>query len=100
VNEAAKEERLQRLQELIREQAAAFNKGTIGRKLNVLFAREGKQQGQALGYSPYVQSVHVEDGAHLMGRMAEVEIVGATTASLAGRVGPALQEAPLQEATA
>jgi tRNA-2-methylthio-N6-dimethylallyladenosine synthase len=86
VDERVKDERLARLQELIRDQARAFNKATIGRKLDVLFTREGKLEGQALGYSPYMQSVHIDEGARLMGRMAEVEIVGATMASLTGRL--------------
>ena len=81
-----KEERLARLQKLISDQARAFNNATIGRKLKVLFSREGKRDGQALGYSPYMQSVHVDNGAHLTNRLAEVEIVGATMASLTGRL--------------
>jgi tRNA-2-methylthio-N6-dimethylallyladenosine synthase len=86
VDEQVKEERLARLQELIRGQAQTFNKAMVGRKLTVLFTRQGKLDGQALGYSPYMQSVHVTDSVHLMGRMAEVEIVGATMASLTGHI--------------
>lgn len=86
VDEAVKDERLARLQQLIGEQARAFNAATVGRKVDVLFAREGKRAGQALGYSPWMQSVHVEDAAHLAGRMAEIEIVGATMSSLTGRL--------------
>ncbi len=86
VAEEIKEERLARLQDMIREQARAFNDASIGRRLPVLFSRKGKRHGQALGYSPYMQSVHVEDGASLMGRMVMVEITGASMASLAGRV--------------
>jgi tRNA-2-methylthio-N6-dimethylallyladenosine synthase len=54
--------------------------------VKVLFARDGKRAGQALGYSPWMQPVHVENGAALMGRMADVEIVDATPSSLGGRV--------------
>ncbi len=86
VAEEIKEERLARLQDMIREQARAFNDASIGRRLPVLFSRKGRRHGQALGYSPYMQSVHVEDGASLMGRMVMVEITGASMASLAGRV--------------
>ncbi|HEX5007427.1 MAG TPA: tRNA (N6-isopentenyl adenosine(37)-C2)-methylthiotransferase MiaB [Hyphomonadaceae bacterium] len=89
VSEEVKEERLQRLQDLIREQARAFNSATIGKTVKVLFARDGKRPGQALGYSPWMQPVHVEDGAGVMGRMADVEIVDATMASLSGRIVPA-----------
>jgi tRNA-2-methylthio-N6-dimethylallyladenosine synthase len=86
VSEDVKEERLQRLQDLIRYQAGAFNKATVGKTLKVLFARGGKRAGQALGYSPWMQPVHVENGAAVMGRMADVEIVDATPSSLGGRV--------------
>lgn len=86
VDEAVKEERLSRLQQLIGQQARAFNGATIGRKLSVLFSREGKRDGQALGYSPYMQSVHVDDGTHLAGQIAEVEIVDATMLSLSGKL--------------
>jgi tRNA-2-methylthio-N6-dimethylallyladenosine synthase len=86
IEEAVKEDRLARLQDLIRNQAGAFNQATVGKRLNVLFNREGKRDGQALGYSPYMQPVHIENGAHVMGRMAETEITGATTASLTGRL--------------
>ena len=86
VEEAVKDERLARLQSLINEQAQAFNTATVGRKLPVLFTRKGKREGQALGYSPYMQSVHVEHGAHLTNQIAEVEIVDATMTSLTGRL--------------
>lgn len=86
VSEDVKEERLQRLQELIRDQARVFNQATVGRRLKVLFTRDGKRAGQALGYSPWMQPVHVENGAAVMGRMAEVEIRNATPSSLGGHV--------------
>jgi tRNA-2-methylthio-N6-dimethylallyladenosine synthase len=86
VSEEVKGERLQHLQDLIREQARAFNKATIGKTVSVLFTHDGKRAGQALGYSPWMQAVHIEDGAAVKGRMAEVEIVDATMASLSGRL--------------
>lgn len=86
VEEAVKEERLARLQQLIGDQARAFNRATIGKRVKVLFSRQGKREGQALGYSPWMQSVHVDDAARLANSMAEVEIVDATMASLTGRL--------------
>jgi tRNA-2-methylthio-N6-dimethylallyladenosine synthase len=86
VEEAVKDERLSRLLDLIGSGAGAFNQATVGRKMRVLFTREGKRQGQVLGYSPYMQSVHVENGAHLANTLAEVEIIGATNSSLTGRL--------------
>ncbi|MDP3740182.1 MAG: tRNA (N6-isopentenyl adenosine(37)-C2)-methylthiotransferase MiaB [Hyphomonadaceae bacterium] len=86
VGEAVKDERLARLQALIRDQGMVFNKAAVGKRVEVLFSRDGKLDRQALGYSPYMQPVHVADGAHLMGRFAEIEIVGATSQSLTGRL--------------
>jgi tRNA-2-methylthio-N6-dimethylallyladenosine synthase len=86
IAEAVKEERLARLQKLISDSARAFNRASVGRRMKVLFSRRGKLANQALGYSPYMQSVHVGDGVGLMGAMAEVEITGATMASLSGRL--------------
>jgi tRNA-2-methylthio-N6-dimethylallyladenosine synthase len=86
VPEAVKDERLARLHALLSEQSTAFNRATVGKRLSVLFTRPGKLEAQSLGYSPYMQSVHVTNGEQLMGRMAEVEIVGATNASLTGRL--------------
>jgi len=92
VEEHVKDERLARLQALLNEQAQAFNDATIGRKVDVLFSRAGRRAGQALGYSPYMQSVHVDGGAHLTGCMALIEIVGATMTSLKGRLVTATAE--------
>jgi tRNA-2-methylthio-N6-dimethylallyladenosine synthase len=99
VEEAVKEERLARLQDLIREQATAFNRSTVGQTIGVLLAGPGRRARQALGYSPWMQAVHVDNGAHLIGRMAEVTIIAATTASLTGRLVP-VQQHEFSEATA
>ena len=89
VAEEVKDERLARLQALINQEAQAFNSATVGRTLPVLFTRTGKHEGQVLGYSPYMQSVHVANGAHLSGRIADIEIVGASMTSLTGRLATA-----------
>jgi tRNA-2-methylthio-N6-dimethylallyladenosine synthase len=86
VEEAVKEERLRQLQDLINGQGRAFNDATVGKTARVLFTRPGKLKGQALGYSPWMQPVHVSGGAHLIGAMADVEIASATMTSLTGRL--------------
>jgi tRNA-2-methylthio-N6-dimethylallyladenosine synthase len=86
VDEAVKEERLARLLALLQQQSQAFNSATVGRRLKALFTRAGKHDGQVLGYSPYMQPVHVADGAALMNQIAEVEIIDATMSSLTGRL--------------
>ena len=92
VEEHVKDERLACLQSLLNQQAQAFNDATIGKKVEVLFSRNARRDGQALGYSPYMQSVHVDGAAHLNGRMATIEIVGATMTSVKGRLVPAVAE--------
>jgi tRNA-2-methylthio-N6-dimethylallyladenosine synthase len=80
------DERLQRLQALILDQANAFNRRMIGRRMPVLFERDGNRAGQRLGKSPYLQSVHVKDGGIAIGDLREVEIVASSGVSLEGRL--------------
>ena len=84
VPEAAKSERLARLQELLNGQQQAFNRGCVGKRLPVLFERPGKRDGQLVGRSPYMQAVHAEAGAAGIGDLAEVEILAAGPNSLSG----------------
>ncbi|MYE60231.1 MAG: tRNA (N6-isopentenyl adenosine(37)-C2)-methylthiotransferase MiaB [Alphaproteobacteria bacterium] len=84
VPEAAKGERLARLQELLNNQQQAFNRGCVGKRLPVLFERPGKRDGQLVGRSPYMQAVHAEAGAAGVGDLAEVEILAAGPNSLSG----------------
>lgn len=76
--------RLARLQKLLEAQQIAFNAGQIGRTMPVLFDRAGRQPGQLLGRSPYLQAVHVDAPAEWLGRIAPVEIVSAGPVSLGG----------------
>ena len=85
--EVAKE-RLHRLIELLTEQQTAFNQAQAGRTLNVLFDRKGRHpdRRQAIGRSPYLQSVHVDDADHLIGQIVPVEIISGQQNSLTGRL--------------
>ena len=84
VEEAVKEERLARLQALITSQQLSFNKSKLGQTLPVLFSREGKRDTQILGKTPYLQSVYVDNGLHLMNQLVDVTITGAYANSLKG----------------
>ena len=79
-----KSERLQILQALLVEQNQAFNRACKGRVFDVLFEKSGRKPGQALGRSPYLQPVHVEGAAALIGKLARVEIAAAHPNSLRG----------------
>ncbi|KQS57552.1 (dimethylallyl)adenosine tRNA methylthiotransferase [Brevundimonas sp. Leaf363] len=78
--------RIQTLQALLTEQHIAFNETQAGRVLPVLFEKPGRFAGQAVGRSPYLQSVHVEGAAHLIGQIVPVHIVSGQQKSLTGRL--------------
>jgi tRNA-2-methylthio-N6-dimethylallyladenosine synthase len=86
VPETVARARLHELQALLFEQQTAFNAAQAGRTLTVLFERKGRNPGQAIGRSPYLQSVHVENGEHLLGQIVAVEIESGAQNSLAGRI--------------
>ncbi|OYX54585.1 MAG: tRNA (N6-isopentenyl adenosine(37)-C2)-methylthiotransferase MiaB [Brevundimonas subvibrioides] len=77
-------DRLKALQDLLIEQQVAFNEAQTGRTLNVLFDRKGRHPGQAVGRSPYLQSVHVSGADHLLGRIVPVKIEQGSQNSLKG----------------
>ena len=79
-------ERLHALQALLWEQQTAFNVAMAGRTMDVLFEKKGRQPGQAIGRSPWLQSVHVDDADHLIGRIVRVEIEHGQQNSLKGRL--------------
>ena len=76
--------RLHALQALLLEQQAAFNASQAGRTLDVLFEKKGRHGRQAIGRSPYLQSVHVEDADHLIGQIVPVHIASGEQNSLTG----------------
>ena len=78
--------RLHVLQALLNAQQSAFNASQAGRTLDVLFEKKGRYGRQAIGRSPYLQSVHVEDADHLLGQIVPVEIVSGEPHSLTGRL--------------
>ena len=94
VGEDVKATRLEALQALLLEQQRAFNASLVGEELDVLFAERGRNAGQVMGRSPYLQSVYVsvasdgagDHGAALIGKIARVRIVGSGNNSLAGEL--------------
>jgi len=80
------EDRLQRLQALLFQQQTAFNESQAGKTLNVLFEKPGRHRTQAIGRSPYLQSVHVENARDLIGRIVPVRITAGQQNSLAGEL--------------
>jgi tRNA-2-methylthio-N6-dimethylallyladenosine synthase len=84
VPEDVKDARLQALNALLLEQQDAFKQACAGLTMDVLFEKPGRRAGQAVGRSPYLQSVHVDDAAHLIGQMARVKIESVYPNSLKG----------------
>ena len=94
VDEAVKAERLRRLQALLAHQTHAFNTATVGRRLPVLLEKAGRQPGQVIGRSPYLQAVWTEAPLSLIGGIVEVEVIGQGANSLSARLVRERREAP------
>ncbi|HEY1612567.1 MAG TPA: tRNA (N6-isopentenyl adenosine(37)-C2)-methylthiotransferase MiaB [Rhizomicrobium sp.] len=84
VPEDVKTARLAALQDLLSAQQNAFNGDCAGRILPVLFEKHGRRNGQAVGRTPYLQPIHVDDSLHLLGHIREVRVAEALPNSLRG----------------
>lgn len=82
----AKDARLHELQKLVEDQRQAFNRGTVGKRLEVLFEKPGRYQGQLVGKTPYLQTVQVDAPESLIGRICEIDVVRAGSNSLFGEL--------------
>jgi tRNA-2-methylthio-N6-dimethylallyladenosine synthase len=82
--EAVKNERLQRLQDAIEAQQAAFMGACVGMSFDVLFEKPGKKPGQIVGRSPYLQPVQVMAPQSLIGEVVRIKIVEVGSNSLFG----------------
>lgn len=84
VDDDVRGERLQRLQALLKNQQTAFNESCVGNILPVLVDKLGREPGEFVGRSPYLQLVHIEgDEAHI-GDMVDVTIRSGGPNSLKG----------------
>ena len=84
IPEPEKTARLHALQALIAGQQAAFNAALVGRTVPVLLEKPGRDPGQLVGRSPYLQSVHLEADNGLIGSIVDTHITGVGTNSLSG----------------
>jgi len=82
--EAVKDDRLQRLQALLRAQAEAFNQGVLGMVVPVLVEKPGRHQGQVVGRSPWLQSVHLHAPGAAIGETIDVRLLRLGPNSIAG----------------
>ena len=86
VAEEVKEERLTELQTLLLAQRQEFDAASVGTVVEVLFEKQGRKNGQAIGRSPHQQAVHVDAAATLVGSIQRVRIAGAYPNSLKGEL--------------
>jgi tRNA-2-methylthio-N6-dimethylallyladenosine synthase len=95
VSAAEMDERLVRLQELIDSQQSAFNQAAIGRTVDVLFERAGRNPGQIVGRTAYLQPAHVVATTGIIGQVLPVQIERLERYSLLGELAaPALARDP------
>jgi tRNA-2-methylthio-N6-dimethylallyladenosine synthase len=74
VAEDVKDARLAALNALLLEQQEDFRRSLVGTTMEVLFEKPGRQSGQAIGRSPYLTAVHVDNAAHLIGQIARIRV--------------------------
>ncbi len=86
VPEEVKDERLQRLQALLREQQTRFNQSQIGKTLPVLVTGKARNEGQMAGRTPYLQATHFECSEDLTGQIVNVTMDAATLNSVGGHL--------------
>jgi tRNA-2-methylthio-N6-dimethylallyladenosine synthase len=79
------DDRLQRLQERINAHSLAFNRSKVGCDTQVLIERKGRREGQMIGRSPWLQSVHVDTTAQ-PGEIIDVALVAAGPNSMTGAI--------------
>ena len=86
VSTADMDHRLVRLQELIDSQQSAFNKAAIGTTVDVLFERAGRNAGQIVGRTAYLQPAHVMASPDIIGEILPVRLESLERYSLLGEL--------------
>jgi tRNA-2-methylthio-N6-dimethylallyladenosine synthase len=86
VPEPVKAERLARLQARLEADQAAFNAACVGRETEILFEKRGREPGQIVGRTPWLQAAHAEADPALIGRIIRVRLTAAQRNSLSAEV--------------
>ncbi len=76
MEEAVKDERLQRLQALLNEQQYAFQDSLVGREMDVLLEKKGRFERQMVGRSPWLLPAIIDDNDDQVGEIIRVKITG------------------------
>ena len=86
VPEPVKEDRLATLNDRLRVHQVRFQEACIGRVMPVLFEKTGREPGQLVGRSPYLQPVHVYAPETALQQIVPVRIDAGFPNSLSGTV--------------
>jgi tRNA-2-methylthio-N6-dimethylallyladenosine synthase len=78
--------RLQELQTLITAQQHAAQEAMIGREVDVLYEKPGRQPGQMVGKSGHLHAVHVQDPTARIGELVRARVTASTSNSLAAEL--------------
>ena len=82
VPESVKDQRLQRLQALLMEQQGGFAVSLLGRTIDALIEKPGRQPGQIVGRSPWLQPVILDETAGEIGDIVKARIIRVGQTSL------------------
>lgn len=82
VDEAVKTERLARLQDLINQQTRAFGRECVGKVIDLLLEKPGRNTDQLIGRSPWLQPVIVDAKLGEIGDIVRVRITQPGTTGL------------------
>jgi tRNA-2-methylthio-N6-dimethylallyladenosine synthase len=77
--------RLQELQALLTQQQRAAQEAMVGREVEVLYEKAGRQPGQMVGKSQHLHAVHVTDPEGQVGELVRVRVSEAKSNSLAAQ---------------
>ncbi len=79
-------DRLQRLQALLRAQQQSTQASMVGREVKVLFEKPGREPGQMIGKSEYLHAVYAEAPAEVLGQVCRVQVIEDSPNSLKGEL--------------
>jgi tRNA-2-methylthio-N6-dimethylallyladenosine synthase len=88
IEESVKAERLRHLQALLAQQMQAFNANCLGHVLPVLVEKQGRNAGQMIGRSPYLQSIHLDLPVERKGEIVRARIIATKPNSLSAELAP------------
>ncbi len=100
LSESEKDRRLHEIQALLRDQQERFNRSRQGMRCHILVTGLGRHPGQLAGRSPWLQPVHADGPASLIGRVVPCEITAGHPNSLAARILGGATGDPNQEKAA